>query len=180
MSSVNTNDKRGILMLCLGNICRSPAAEAVMNGVLQRRGLQDTFFVDSCGTGGGSPNWYLDGGFSYHEGDRADPRMRQAAMKRDLTLESRSRPLQKEDFDKFEVIVGMDSSNLDSIETARSHWNVAQPRAKVVLMSQFSPDDGFRGRAVPDPYYSGADGFEYALDLIEGACEGLADHLTES
>lgn len=150
-----------------------------MNGVLEQRGLTETFFVDSCGTGGGSPDWYIENGFSYHEGDPADPRMRQAAMKRGLTLESRSRPLKPEDFDKFEIIVGMDSSNIQSIETARKYWNVEQPRAKVAIMSQFSPDESFRGRAVPDPYYSGSDGFEYALDLIEGACEGLADHLTK-
>ena len=171
------NDKKGILMLCLGNICRSPAAEAVMNGVLDKRNLADKYFVDSCGTGGGNPDWYIDGGFSHHVGDPADSRMRAAATKRGLNLESRSRPLNKEDFDKFEYIVGMDSSNLESIETARKYWQVDDPKAKVVLMSQFSPDEDFRGKAVPDPYWSGPDGFEYALDLIQGACDGLADHI---
>ncbi|KAI0566218.1 protein tyrosine phosphatase [Gracilaria domingensis] len=167
-------------MLCTGNICRSPAAEAVMKGVLDKRGLQTDFFVDSCGTGGGSSNWYKESGFSYHEGDLADPRMRAAARKRGLKLESRSRPLAKDDFDKFEVIVAMDSYNLSAIETARQYWNVDSPKARIVLMSEFSPDESFKGKPIPDPYWSGADGFEYALDLIEGACEGLADHLIGS
>lgn len=149
-----------------------------MTGVLARRNLQEQFFVDSCGTGGGSPNWYMEGGFSHHQGDPADPRMQAAAANRGLALHSKSRPLVKQDFETFDVIVAMDHSNIDSIEEARRYWGVPQDtNAKVVLMSRFSPDEGFRGRAVPDPYYSGAKGFEYALDLIEGACEGLADDL---
>lgn len=165
-------------MVCLGNICRSPAAEAVMNDVIVRRSLDDQFFVDSCGTGGGNPNWYLDDGFSHHQGDPADPRMQAAAANRGLTLHSRSRPLEKQDFEKFDVIVAMDHSNIDSIEEARQYWGVPpEAKEKVVLMSKFSPDESFRGRAVPDPYYSGSKGFEYALDLIEGACKGLADDL---
>lgn len=176
-----SDNRRGILFLCLGNICRSPAAEAVMNGVLTRRNLTDQFFVDSCGTGGGSPTWYLEGGFSNHEGDPADPRMRAAAIARGLTLESRSRPLRGDDFHRFELIVGMDESNIESIEIARNHWNVSKDApAQVALMSHFSPDHNFRGRPVPDPYWSGPKGFDYALDLIEGACDGLADHLTAS
>lgn len=170
-----------VLMLCLGNICRSPAAEAVMKDVVSRRGLDESFFVDSCGTGGGSPNWYLEDGFSYHEGDEADPRMRAAAKKRGLDLLSKSRPLRRADFYRFDLIVAMDESNIDSINTAKQHWNVAEDApARVALMSQFSPDDNFRGRAVPDPYWSGEKGFELALDLIEGACEGLVDELIAS
>lgn len=152
-----------------------------MNHVLSKRNLTSDFFVDSCGTGGGSPTWYLDAGLSHHEGDPADPRMRAAAMARGLTLESKSRPLRKDDFHRFELIVAMDDSNIDALHTARQHWNVpSDAKGKVVLMSQFSPDDHFRGRPVPDPYWSGPKGFELALDLIEGACEGLLDQLTKS
>lgn len=175
----NEKNKKGILMLCLGNICRSPAAEAVMKGVIKSRDLQDDLFVDSCGTGGGSPNWYMEGGFSYHRGDNADSRMTQAANKRGLNVDSVSRPLCPEDFDKFDIIIAMDSNNIESIETARKHWGVNQPHAEIALMSEFSSDKNFRGQAVPDPYYSGADGFEYALDLIQDACDGLADHMTK-
>lgn len=152
-----------------------------MKGVIEKRDLQDQFFVDSCGTGGGSPDWYMENGFSHHEGDPADPRMRQAATDRGLTLTSMSRPLRKDDFDKFEVIVGMDDSNLESIQIAKQYWKVSNlAKAKTVLMSNFSSDETFRGRAVPDPYWSGPKGFEYALDLIQDACEGLADHLIQN
>lgn len=175
--SASKESRSGILMLCLGNICRSPAAEAVMNGVLQRRTLSDSFFVDSCGTGGGSPGWYLPGGHSHHRGDPPDPRMRAAAEARGLTLVSQSRPLEPADFDKFDIIVAMDETNIEAIEDARACWQLPADKAEVVLMSQFSPDKSFRGRAVPDPYWSGPKGFEHALDLIEGACEGLADEL---
>lgn len=150
-----------------------------MNGVLERRNLHDKFVVDSCGTGGGNPEWYMEDGYSYHEGQPADQRMRDAATRRGLTLESRSRPLNKQDFNKFDFIVAMDQSNLESIDVARQYWNIPHDTiAKIVLLSRFSPDEAFRGRAIPDPYFSGPKGFEYALDLIEGACEGLADHLT--
>lgn len=152
-----------------------------MKDVVSRRGLDDKFLIDSCGTGGGSPNWYLEGGFSYHEGDQADPRMRAAAKKRGLSLLSRSRPLRKEDFYRFDLIVGMDENNIESINTAKQHWNVSDDApSRVALMSQFSPDESFRGRPVPDPYWSGDQGFELALDLIQGACEGLVDELIAS
>ena len=150
----NEKNRKGILMLCLGNICRSPAAEAVMKGVIESRDLQEYLFVDSCGTGGGSPNWYMEGGFSYHRGDSADSRMTQAASKRGLNVDSVSRPLCPEDFDKFDIIIAMDSSNVHSIETARKHWGINQQNAEISLMSEFSSDKNFRGRAVPDPYYS--------------------------
>lgn len=151
-----------------------------MNGVLKERALSPPFFVDSCGTGGGSPSWYLPDGFSHHRGDPADPRMREAANARGLNLTSVSRPLEPGDFDKFEVIVAMDGDNLEAIEEARAFWKIPPDNARIVLMSQFSPDESFRGKAVPDPYWSGPKGFDYALDLIQGACEGLADHLVDS
>lgn len=174
------NETGGILMLCFGNICRSPAAEAVMKNVLENRNLNEKFFVESCGTGGGSPDWYMDDGFSHHVGSPPDVRMQYAAKQRGFTLDTTSRPLTKEDFDKFDYIVAMDSSNLEAIETARRHWGIDEPHSKVMLLSEFSSDQSFRGKGVPDPYYSGQDGFDHALDLIQDACQGLADFLTKS
>lgn len=174
---VRADGKHGVLMLCLGNICRSPAAEAVLKQIVTRRGVADKFDIDSCGTGGGSESWYMDGGFSWHEGDDADPRMIQAASSRGIQITSKSRPLQKDDFDRFDWIVTMDSNNTEAVETARAYWRVPRDKANVALLSSFSNDNDFKGRPVPDPYFGGQRGFEHALDLIEGACEGLVDRL---
>jgi protein-tyrosine phosphatase len=166
-----------VLMVCLGNICRSPAAEAVLRATISRRGLDAAVTVDSCGTGGDSPNWYKPGGFSYHEGDPADARMRQAGANRDYDITSISRPLRSADFEAFDLILGMDAKNLDAIETARRAWGVGKPGtagiARVALFSSYSPNEQFRGRAVPDPYYGGPEGFEHVLDLIEETCEAI-------
>jgi protein-tyrosine phosphatase len=166
-----------VLMVCLGNICRSPAAEAVMRAVVMRQGLASVVTVDSCGTGGDSPNWYKPGGFSYHEGDAADGRMRAAAKTRGYDVTSISRPLRVSDFEEFDLILGMDATNLEAIDTARRAWGVGNPGsdgvARVALFSTFSRNEHFRGRPVPDPYYGGKQGFEHVLDLIEDTCEGI-------
>lgn len=180
-TSVRENDgKRGILMLCSGNICRSPAAEAILKGMLAEKNLQDKFFVDSCGTGGGSPDWYMEDGFSHHEGYPADTRMTYSANKRGIKVDSISRPLRKEDFDRFEWIIAMDSTNIESIETARAHWGVEDPKAKVVLISEFSKEEEFKGKEVPDPYWSKQNGFEDVLDLLQESCAGLVDSLASA
>lgn len=171
-----------VLMVCLGNICRSPAAEAVLKAYAARRSLEVD--VDSCGTGGGSPNWCEEGGFSYHEGGPGDGRMRVAAGERGYDITSRSRPLRPADLEggeMFDLIIGMDRSNMQEMERARRIWQqegkVSVDRVGARLLSEFSSDKSFRGNAVPDPYYGGTQGFEHALDLIEGACEGILDEL---
>lgn len=133
--------------------------------------------VDSCGTGGGSESWYFEGGFSHHEGDPSDARMRAAASERGIAIESVSRPLRPDDFDNFDYIVAMDEMNIEAIDDARRHWGVPDSDARVVLLSEYSGDETFRGRPVPDPYWSGAKGFELALDLIEESCKGLLDEI---
>lgn len=176
----NNDGKRGILMLCMGNICRSPAAEAVLKGLLREKNLEEKYFVDSCGTGGGSPDWYMEGGMSHHEGYPADTRMEYSAKKRGINVDSISRPLQKEDFDRFDWIIAMDSANIEAIETAREHWGVENPRAEIKLLSEFSSNADFKGKGVPDPYWSRQGGFEEVLDLIEESCGGLIDFLSSA
>eukprot|EP01024_Parvocaulis_polyphysoides_P040621 TRINITY_DN37010_c0_g1_i1.p1 TRINITY_DN37010_c0_g1~~TRINITY_DN37010_c0_g1_i1.p1 ORF type:complete len:275 (-),score=24.44 TRINITY_DN37010_c0_g1_i1:198-935(-) len=187
------NKKIGVLFVCLGNICRSPTAEAVFTGIVQKAGLQDKFLIDSCGTGGGSDNWYQPGGFSYHEGDPSDTRMQKHAKERGLKLTSRSRPLCREDLSKFDYILTMDSMNREDIITATDFWirldstnsngnnnsqNVQIPenyKEKVSQMTDYCKIH--RVIQVPDPYFGGPPGFERVLDLLEDACVGLLEHI---
>jgi protein-tyrosine phosphatase len=152
--------------------------------------------------GGGSGDWYKEGGFSYHEGDAADSRMRSAASKRGIAVTSRSRPLTPRDFEEFDVIVAMDAANKAAIARAKEHWiskgklkvetsseqgkgseeeeEEEELRAKVVMMTDFLRNEKLvklADGAVPDPYYGGDKGFETVLDLLEDACEGLLEEL---
>ena len=138
-----------VLFVCLGNICRSPTAEAVFTSVVERAGVTHNFMVDSCGTGGGSSNWYRAGGFSYHEGDSADARMTQVAAARGVRLTSKSRPLRPTDLSEFDVILGMDAANMAAIKRAAEHWKgthdvPADYTARLALVTDFLQDDKWR------------------------------------
>lgn len=168
-------DNVGVLFLCLGNICRSPAAEGMFRSLVSAAPPSPLpVVIDSCGTGGGSSNWCTPGGYSYHEGDPPDGRMSSAASARGVTLTSRSRPLTAADFAAFDWIVVMDGANEREVARAAAEWGVdtAAARARVVRMLDFVPG-GARGKAVPDPYYGGANGFEVVLDMLESAGGGL-------
>jgi len=151
-----------ILFVCLGNICRSPAAEAVMRRRLYDNGLADEVFVDSAGTG------------DWHVGETADRRMRMAARKRGYDLTSIARQVGRRDFDEFDYIVAMDNTNykdLCALQRDTSH------RAHLCKMTDFCSRHDVD--AVPDPYYGGDDGFEKVLDILEDATEGLLDKLEQ-
>jgi len=170
--------KTSVLFVCLGNICRSPTAEAVLTAVVKEAGLESRFVVDSCGTGGGNPNWYKEGGWSYHEGEDADPRMTEVAARRGVHLTSKSRPLKPDDLNRFDYIIGMDSSNMASIQVAADYWASKgydipkNYRGKLKTMTSYCRKH--KGETeVPDPYYGGTQGFERVLDLLDDACSGL-------
>ena len=177
--------KTRVLMVCLGNICRSPTAEAVFRAAVERAGLAGRYEVDSCGTGGGASNWYKAGGRSYHEGDAADARMSAAAAARGVELTSRSRPLAPADLHEFDLIVGMDAANLAAIRRAAAHWEGAGDAppagweaAKLRLATDFARGEAWaRYDSVPDPYYGGAAGFELVLDLLADSCSGMLETL---
>lgn len=155
--------KYNILFVCLGNICRSPAAQAVMQRLVDERGLSDRFYIDSAGTGG------------YHIGDLPDKRMRVHARPRGYELTHRARRVQSSDFEDFDLIVGMDATNVDDL---RYKAATIEQQDKVVMMGdyirQFPHYD-----YVPDPYYEGSEGFELVLDLLEDACGNLLDRIIE-
>jgi len=154
-------EKKKILFVCLGNICRSPSAEAVFNGVIKREGVAAEFEVDSAGTSG------------WHAGEPADKRMQSHAIKRGFNLTSISRKFDpKTDFDYFDMIIGMDDSNVENLKRMA---NRAADKGKIFKMTDFSKT--FDYDEVPDPYYGGADGFELVLDLLEDSCEGLLDRI---
>ena len=145
-----------VLMVCMGNICRSPTA----HGVLQKKVLdahaQKALEVDSAGTHG------------YHIGNPPDARAQQHALRRGYDLSTqRARQLMREDFERFDLILTMDAAN----ETLARRLAPAQPRAQLMRLTDFCTHH--QASEVPDPYYGGEHGFEAVLDLVEDACQGL-------
>ena len=153
---MNNQSKINVLFVCMGNICRSPSAEAVMKAYVEKEGLADKIYIDSAGT------------ISYHAGEPADSRMQKHAIKRGYNLTSISRQLTNYDFEEFEYVVGMDDENMVNMKHFLPTPELANKMSKMTdYCSEASP--GY----VPDPYYGGSEGFEHVLDLLEDACTGL-------
>lgn len=149
-----------MLFVCLGNICRSPSAEAVFREAVDKAGMSGKVEVDSAGIIG------------YHAGEGADPRMKRHASQRGYRLTSISRPVIAEDFNRFDLIVGMDDRNIRDLRRKAP----ADGRAEIRKMTDFCTR--FDETEVPDPYYGGAAGFERVLDLLEDACDGLLRYVS--
>ncbi|KAL3718284.1 hypothetical protein ACJRO7_003424 [Eucalyptus globulus] len=157
-----------VLFVCLGNICRSPAAEGVFRDLVKKRGLDSAFNIDSAGT------------IDYHEGNLADPRMRTAAKRRGFEITSTSRPIRAADFRDFDLILAMDKQNREDILEAFNRWKFRETlpedaHKKVKLMCSYCKKHD--ESEVPDPYYGGPQGFEKVLDLLDDACESLLDSI---
>lgn len=150
-----------ILFVCLGNICRSPAAEAVTQQLALQNGIPGQLELDSAGLYGG------------HAGELPDKRMRIHAARRGYTLTHRSRPVSLHDFEYFDIIVAMDDNNYHNLLNMATS---PEESKKVVKMISFARNHPFSDH-IPDPYYEGAEGFEHVLDLLEDACGGMLDEL---
>jgi len=139
----------------MGNICRSPSGEAVMNKLIKRASLNDKIKCDSAGT------------IAHHEGEQADARMKRHALKRGFRLTSVARRFKDEDFEKFDYIIAMDRANYQDLY---SFDKEGKYKNKITMMTDYS-SNGYS--EVPDPYYGGPDGFENVLDILEDSCSGL-------
>ena len=149
-----------ILFVCLGNICRSPAAEGIFKQKIKDRGLENFFIVDSAGTGG------------WHVGNLADARMRASALSRGIELTSRSRKIEESDLYEFDHILVMDNDNLDAVKSLIKD-ELHPVNSKIELILSYSKDSQLN--EVPDPYYGGQNGFDKVLDLLDDAIDGLID-----
>ena len=157
---MNSNTPFRVLMVCTGNICRSPTAHGVLEKMVTNAGLQASIQVDSAGT------------HSYHVGEAPDGRSQQHALRRGYDLShQRARQLTAQDFDDFDLVLVMDSSN----EIAARKISTAAQQLRLKRLTDFCQH--FDEQQVPDPYYGGERGFEHVLDLVEDACQGLLEHI---
>jgi protein-tyrosine phosphatase len=147
----------------MGNICRSPTAEAVMRDLLVREGLDGEVEVDSAGTGG------------WHVGDPPDRRSTAAAKTRGIVMAGAARQVTPADFEDYDLILAADADNVAGLRSVAPDDEAA---AKIRLLREFDAAALAAGDlAIPDPYYGGPDGFEDVLDLVDAACRGLLETL---
>ena len=159
-NDLNTNKKYKVLFVCLGNICRSPAAHGIFEHIVKENGMQDMIEVDSAGTYGG------------HRGELPDRRMRTAAMYRGYALTHHSRPVRSIDLHDFDMIVAMDDQNYeDLMHIAPS----VEATHKIRRMADYLTTH--KMSYIPDPYYMGTEGFTLVLDLLEEGCRNLFNQI---
>lgn len=153
--------KQRILFVCLGNICRSPAAEAMLQMLVDREGISDKIMVDSAGTYGG------------HAGERSDARMRRAAAARGIEMTHRARQVKEIDFDRFDRIIAMDDNNYEALFRLAPNRDAQNKIFRFREYLRHHKDWSY----IPDPYYEGHEGFELVLDLLEDGCATLVEEL---
>jgi protein-tyrosine phosphatase len=149
-----------VLLVCMGNICRSPTAEGVLRYYIKNNRLGDIVEVDSAGTHG------------YHVGEAPDSRTQRAAAARGYNLtQFRARKVARQDLDYFDLILAMDKSNLDNLQRMAT----PEQQTRIKLFMEFAKN--FDDDEVPDPYYGLGHGFDLVLDMVEDAAQGLVDDI---
>lgn len=152
-----------VLFVCLGNICRSPTAEGVFREKVNQTGLSDKIFIDSAGTS------------AYHAGEAPDPRSQEEALRHGYDLSAqKSRQVINQDFQKFDLIIAMDKSNLKNLMLLNSG---SYSNKFKLFLADFAPELGIT--EVPDPYYGGDKGFTQVVELIETASDGLLQYILQ-
>lgn len=155
--------KKKILFVCLGNICRSAAANGIMEQIIRNEELDEKMEVDSAGTYGG------------HRGELPDARMRAAGKSRGYNFSHRSRKIEEEDFYRFDYIIVMDDMNYESVSRLAPERKYLDKVYRFVEFCTEHPEWSY----VPDPYYEGREGFELVLDLLEDGCKGVLKKVLE-
>lgn len=156
-SAIADGKTSSILFVCLGNICRSPMAEGVFRSLALARGLDRTMTIDSAGTG------------SWHVGDPPDSRAIAKAAEHGVDISGqRARQLAATDFERFDLFLAMDRSNLETLKARAPN----PLRARVNRFMEFALDESID---VPDPYYGGSDGFETVYRMLESGCSSILD-----
>lgn len=161
MYNKEMNMKLSILFVCLGNICRSPAAESILRHLAKKENVD--LHIESCGLG------------DWHEGCLPDERMREASKNRGFLLTSRAQKIQPDFFDRFDLIFVADQKIMNELYKFAPK---PEHKAKMHYITHFST--AFRGAEVPDPYYEGEAGFEHVLDILEDSCEGIISHIKKN
>ena len=162
-NDLNINNKYKVLFVCLGNICRSPAAQGVFEHIVRENGMSDRIEADSAGT------------YSGHRGELPDRRMRNAALYRGYALTHRARPVSSLDFLDFDLVIAMDDQNYEDLmhlAPSVEATHKIRKMASVLKTHKIS--------YIPDPYYMGAEGFALVLDLLEEGCQNLYDAIIKA
>ena len=158
---MNENKKIKVLFVCMGNICRSPTADAVFRHLVKEAGVDHMIDVDSAGT------------HAYHIGDPPDHRAQNTAQQRGYKMHDlRARAVQPNDFEEFDYILAMDKENLSLLQQRSPQQHLSKIQLFMQYSTQADPDV-----EVPDPYFGGHQGFELVLDMVEEASQGLLAHL---
>lgn len=160
--SITKENPCKICFVCLGNICRSPTAEGIFQHLVNERGLQPWFDIESAGTS------------AYHIGERANSKSREVANRYGIDLLSRARRFEPEDLEEFDLILAMDHENLRNL---KSYDTTGRYNDKIRLIREFDPQP--ENQAVPDPYYGGMDGFQNVFEVLKRSCEALLNELEE-